>query len=367
MNLTLILAGLYLYYFHPASEPASELSNMYLWTGATTVGMAFQWAVQMPSLRKLGWSFRLAWPPRHPGVFEMLALMAPAVLSQSAMQFNLLINQFFASFLPSGDLTCLYSGNRLMQLPYGVFGVSIATVVFPLVARHAAAGDRNGIRSTLSRALEASAFITLPCTVGLVLTAAPITLLAFRHGHFNESAAALTTEATILYVLGLAFFSSNKILVPSFYALGKPRWPLASAFASVGADFILNYSSFHFIHDMHLRFLALPAATSLAGLVNFACLTVGLHRYGIRLEWRAMFPEFARILAATVLMGVAAWGTLLGLQRLALPAHLFFEVFLPIAVGAGLYFLLAHALGCRSLDWARSRRGKPGSVAPDAP
>jgi len=102
-------------------------------------------------------------------------------------------------------------------------------------------------------------------------------------------------------------------------------------------------------------------------LVNFGCLAVGLHRYGIRLEWREMFPEFVRIVAATALMGVAAWGTLRGLQGSSLPAHQLFEVFVPIAVGAGVYFLLAHLLGCRSLDWVRSRRGNAVNVVSDEP
>ena len=355
MNLTLIAAGLYLRYFHAAVDVQGELRNMSLWAGATTLGMALQWAVQIPALRNLGWSFKWHWPPTHPGVFEMMSLMAPAILSQSAMQFNILINQFFASYLPNGDLSCLYYGNRLMQLPYGVFGVSIATVVFPLVSRHAAEGNRGAFQETLSRALEAAAFITLPCTLGLILTAAPITVLAFQHGRFDPSSTARVTEATMLYVAGLFFFSSNKIMIPPFYALRKSRWPLISASASVAADFILNFSTFRYVDDMHLRFLALPAATSLAAVVNFAMLQTGLHRYGIRLEYRAIGLEVLRILSATVVMGLAVWGTLTLMDPWSLPWMKVWRVFLPITLGAGVYFIAAKSFKCRSLAWVRSR------------
>jgi len=100
----LILAGAYLLYFQHADTQEKELSNMRFWTIATTVGMLFQWLIQVPSLRKLGWRFRLIFPPTHPGVFEMLVLMAPAVISQSVMQVNFLINQFFGGRLATMPL-----------------------------------------------------------------------------------------------------------------------------------------------------------------------------------------------------------------------------------------------------------------------
>jgi putative peptidoglycan lipid II flippase len=355
MNVTLILAGAYLLYFQPAATQAEELSNMRFWTVATTVGMLLQWLIQVPSLHKLGWKFHPSWPPTHPGVFEMLALMAPAVISQSVMQVNFLINQFFASYLPNGDVSCLYYGNRLMQLPYGVFGVSIATVVFPLVSRQAAQGDHDAVQNTLSRALEAAAFIIIPCTLGLVLTAEPITVLAFQRGKFDAVATALVTQATALYVMGLFFYSSNKILVPSFYALKKPRWPLHAAIVAMSADFILNVSAFLFIKDMHLRFLALPAATILSGFVIFALLFYGLHRYGIHFAYREMFRETAKVLAATAVMGLAVYGTLMGMAPYHWPGMKVWNVFLPIAVGVCLYFFLARLLDCKGYQWIRSK------------
>lgn len=355
MNLTLIVAGLYLLYVRPPASEADELSNMRFWTMATTVGMVFQWLIQVPSLRKLGWRFRFSFPPTHPGVFEMLVLMAPAVISQSVMQVNFLINQFFGSYLPHGDLSCLYYGNRLMQLPYGVFGVSIATVVFPLIARQAAQGDAKSVETTLSRAVEAAAFITIPCTVGLILTAQPITVLAFQRGKFDAAATALVTQATVLYVSGLFFYSSNKILVPAFYALKKSKWPLTAALCAMGADFVLNLSAFLLIDDMHLRFLALPSATILSGMVNFALLFYGLHRYGLRFDVRDLSRELVKISFATLGMALAVWGVLRGLDGLTLPGMRLWRVFAPITVGAGLYFVLARVLSCRGGQWLRSK------------
>ena len=358
MNLVQILAGLYLKYFRPATDAQGELSNMYVWAAATTAGMACQWFIQMPALRSLGWRLRLAWPPRHPGVMEMVALMAPAVLSQSVLQFNFLINQFFGSYLPSGDVSCLYYGNRLMQLPYGVFGVSIATVVFPLVSRYAARGDTRSIEGALSRALEAAAFILVPATTGLILLSGPITALAFQHGRFTPEASRLVNESTSMYVFGVVFYASNKIMIPTFYALGRSRWTVVSAFTAVASDFALNLSAFLFLTDMHLRFLALPAGTNLSGIVNFSLLVVGLNRLGVRFQWGRMAREAGKTLAATAPMALAVWGIDRALAGGVMPGAKVVRVFLPILLGMAVYFLSARLLRCESLDWLRSRGKK---------
>jgi putative peptidoglycan lipid II flippase len=271
------------------------------------------------------------------------------------MQVSFLINQFFASYLPHGDMTCLYYGNRLMQLPYGVFGVSIATVVFPLVSRHAARKDTSAIQDTLHRALEAAAFITVPCIVGLALTAEPITVLAFQRGRWDESTTLLVTQATRLYVLGLFFFSCNKILAPSYYALQRPRWPLFSAIVAMLSDFSLNLAAFFFIDDMRVRFMVLPLATLLSGTVNFTLLFTGLLRHGLRFDVREILRELGKILAATALMGLAVFFTLRGLAPWDWPGMKVWNVVVPVAVGVGIYFAIAKALGCKGRDWIRNK------------
>ncbi len=358
MNLTLILTGLYLYFWPSLRSSQDETLKIYLWTIATTVGFAFQWIIQWPDVRALGGRFRLAWPPTHPGIKEILTLLAPAVISLSVTQVDFLLNQIFASFLQNGSITCLNYGNRLMQLPYGVFGVSIATVVLPLMSRQWAEGDRDGFSQTLGQSLEAAAFIMVPATVGLCIVSQPICRLAFQHGHFGEEATQLVSEATCLYALGLFAHSGIKIAAQSFYPLQKPQWPFWAAVVSMVSTALLNLSALLFLNDPHLKFLALPLATTVGVFSTFFFLCHGLIRQGVKFDFPAVFREGGKILSATVVMAAVTEAFLWGLKAWNPPGNRVWEVFLPIGAGAAAYFLSAKALGCQSYDWINAQRAK---------
>ncbi len=356
MNLTLILTGLYLYFWPSLRSSQDETSKIYLWTLATTVGFAFQWLIQVPATKGLGGRFRLAWTPTHPGIKEILTLLAPAVISLSVTQVDFLLNQIFASFLQNGSITCLNYGNRLMQLPYGVFGVSIATVVLPLMSRQWAEGDRQGFNQTLGQSLEAAAFIMIPATVGLCILSLPICRLAFQHGHFGEEATRLVSEATCLYALGLFAHSGIKITAQAFYPLQKPQWPFWAAVVSMISTAFLNLSALLFLKDPHLKFLALPLATTVGVFSTFLFLCYGLIRQGVKFDFPAVFQEGGKILLATLAMAGATKAFLLGLRTWNPPGDRVWEVFLPIGAGAATYFLCAKALGCQSYEWIRAQR-----------
>jgi putative peptidoglycan lipid II flippase len=357
MNLTLIAAGLYLFYW-PSMKDADEIQKIHLWTYATTVGFLFQWLIQVPAARGLGGRFRLLWPPTHPGIAEMMFLLAPAVVSLSVTQVDFLLNQIFASFLKTGSITCLNYGNRLMQLPYGVFGVSIATVVLPLMSRQMADGDEKGFSDTLTHAIGAAAFIMIPSTVGLCVISLPVCRLAFEHGHFTEESTQMVADATCFYVAGLFAHAGIKITAQAFYPLRKPKWPFWAAVINMASTALLNLCALLFISDPHQKFLALPLATTVGVFFTFIFLWYGLTRYGVKFEYRFVIKELLKILLASLCMGLAAWWTLRWLDQANLPWGKIWAVFAPISVGAVIYFVLAKLLHCESLSWLISRRKK---------
>lgn len=356
MNVTLILAGLYLYYWPSIRSSQDEMRKIYIWTFATTIGFAFQWLIQAPDARGLGGRFRLLWPPRHPGIREILFLLAPAVISLSVTQVDFLLNQIFASFLQDGSITCLNYGNRLMQLPYGVFGVSIATVVLPLMSRQKADGDHGGFSQTLGQSLEAAAFIMIPATAGLCLVSLPICRLAFQHGNFSAEATRRVAEATCLYTLGLFAQAGIKITAQAFYPLRKPKWPFWAAVISMVSTALLNLAALLFVPNPHLKFLALPLATTVGVTLTFLFLFWGLIHLGVQFDLAGMLKECLKILLATFLMSVVTWLCLWGLQNWNPPGARVFDVFIPIAAGAGTYFVAAKFLGCQSFEWVRAQR-----------
>ncbi len=357
MNLTQIGMGLALLKFWPSGSPQDEIRNVQLWSIAMTFGMLLQWLSQVPSAWKAGARVGWSWPPNHPGVKEMLKLMGPAVISSSVLQVNLLINQFFASFLTVGYVSYLYYGNRLFQLPFGILGVSIATVTFPLLSRQSNAGKLKEFSGTLSRALSACLFLMIPCTAGIWIVAKPACRLAFEYGRFSPEATQAAAEATMLYALGLVGYTGVKILLPAYYARREARKPLFVSLVSMGANIGLNLTAFLCVPDSHARFWGLALASSLGSLINLVLLLRGLKKLKVELHWEFLLKETSKIILAVSAMSLATWASLQGLETLSLPGARLFNFLIPVLLGGIVYLGCAKFLKLSGFDWVLRRGG----------
>jgi putative peptidoglycan lipid II flippase len=259
-------------------------------------------------------------------------------------------------------VTYLYYGNRLMQLPFGILGVSIATVVFPLLSRLSAEGKKGEFAETLSKALSAGLFVMVPCTVGIFVTASSAVRLAFEYGRFSADAGQATAEATALYALGLVGYTGVKILLPAFYARKNSKIPLVSSLCAMGANAGLNLAGFLFFEDSHLRFWGLALASGLGSFVNLVWLLTHLKKVEVSLHWGFLGKELLKILCASCVMGIAAWG--LG-QWLSTHPALFprlTDFLVPVLAGGLIYYLMARWMRMSGLAWVlgKGRRENAG-------
>src|SRR5580765_7751604 len=138
---------------------------------AALLGGALQVLVQWPALRREGFRYRFLLDLRDPGLRQVLVLMGPGTIGLAATQVNLFVNTLLATSQGTGAVSWLSYAFRLMYLPIGLFGVSIATATLPAVSRHAAVGDTAGIRDTVSRGLRMMVMLNVPATFGLVVLA----------------------------------------------------------------------------------------------------------------------------------------------------------------------------------------------------
>lgn len=236
----------------------------------TLIGGCAQLVAQFPALYKVGYRFRPDFRWNDEGVRHVLRLMGPAVIAASAVQVNVMVNSKFASHIPGdGPVSWLDYAFRLMQLPLGLFGVAIGTVTLPLVARHAATGDQDGLRSTIARGLRLGLLLTVPSTLGLVFLAEPIISIIYESGKFDAIATQQTASALQFYAVGLAAYSGIKVLAPAFYAIDKRTTPMLVSFGSIGVNFVLNWL-FTFKLGMGHRGLAL--STGCVAIGNFLAL-----------------------------------------------------------------------------------------------
>ncbi len=322
-----------------AGFPAAQVAMG--WALGTVAGGAAQLLIQVPALLREGWRFRPQWAPGDPDLRSVADLMAPATVGLAAVQVNIFVNTLFASFEP-GAVSWLQYAFRILYLPIGIFGVAVGTVVTTGLAHRAAAGDLDGMRQAVDRALRLLAFLTVPATAGLMTLATPIVRLLFERGQFASRDTAQTAAALLLFSFGLVAYTSVKVLAPAFYALGRPRVPLMASAAAVGTNLV-------FVLLLHRQagFRAIALGTALASVVNVAVLLSAFGRSVGSLGKDGLPGSLLRVVLASVGMAGVTWTSarlledLVGTRGLAAQAA---TALGPILAGLGAYGALAWLL-----------------------
>jgi putative peptidoglycan lipid II flippase len=276
--------------------------------GVLLGGLA-QLGMQLPSLWRLGFRFRWKLNLTDPRLKELWALMWPSVIAGSLTQVNVMVNAAFASEI-NGGRSWLSFAFRLMLLPIGLFGVSLATVTLPSVARSFARDQLGPFGRTVRSSLRLTLFLSLPAAVGLAVLASPIIALIYQHGRFTAHDTAMTALALQAYVIGLAGYAAVRLLSPCFYALNEPQTPMRIVMIGIGVNLLLNFLN---MGIFHFGVAGLALATACVALANSSQLAWALSRkvdFGGAAEWAGYL---GRVLLASALCGATAFG----LDRLA--------------------------------------------------
>ena len=340
--------------------PAFGLSPIYGIAIGTLLGGLGQIAIQWPTLRREGFRYRPTLNFRDPDVLEILRLMGPGTLGLAAVQINVLVNTSLATTQPQGAVSWLQYAFRLMYLPIGLFGVSIATASLPDLSKHAGDSDRSAMRRTISNGLRLMLMLNVPATIGLIVLAQPIIELLFEYRRFNAHDTVATAAALMCYSPGLLGYSAVKIASPSFYSLRDSRTPAIVSVLSILLNLTLNIV---LVRVMGYRGLAL--GTAIAALFNAGTLLFLLSRRLDGIEGRAVLISFLKILVASVLMGAASYFVSMWLTS-QLPSHEWYwravRVFGAIAAGIIVLAGAAHALSIEefndAVDRVRRRLGR---------
>ena len=209
----------------------------------TLVGGVAQLALQWPSLRREGFTYRPILDWKDESLRRVLVLMGPGTIGLAATQVNVFVNTVLATGEGTGAVSWLNYAFRLMYLPIGLFGVSIATATLPAVSRHVAVHDEGAARRTVADGLSLMLMLNVPATVGLMVLAPPIVRVIFERGAFTAVDTAATAAALQFYAIGLVGYSVVRIASPVFYALGQNRTPVMVSVATVLVNAVLNICS----------------------------------------------------------------------------------------------------------------------------
>jgi len=338
MNIVLIAS---VFVICPQFGQTLETQVMGLAVGVLFGGIV-QLAYQLPQLWREGWRPRWSLNWRDETLRRVGMLLAPSVIGVIAYQINVIVARTLGFFVGDYVPAALNNADRLMELPQGVFGVSLATYMLPALSAIVARGAMEEFRVELGRALRFLMTITVPATVGLIALGEPIVRLLFERGRFDAESTQHCAFALQFSALGLSFYSSTSIIARGFYALKDTRTPMYAAVVSMVMNVI-----FSLFLMWPLKEGGLALANSLSAMFNAAVLFILLRRRVGMLHGSALAATAARIALAALIMAAACWGTHHWLAGWLSPATLMHNlalVFGPIAVGVAVYFAAAFLL-----------------------
>ncbi len=231
------------------------------------IGGVLQTVINFPLLAKIGYRVKLHLTTKGEALKNLGQRFIPGVIGLAIRDINLIADTILASFLISGSIAALQYGNRLMQLPLGIIGISASSAVLPLFSRYTSEKKWDSLSETFRFGLASLTYVMIPITLIFIALGEDIITLLFKRGAFDEFALKMTYNALLFYSLGLLFFSLNRTVIPLFYAFKDTKTPVKISAFIVAVNIILNI-----ILMQYLQHAGLALASSIAALVHFCIL-----------------------------------------------------------------------------------------------
>jgi putative peptidoglycan lipid II flippase len=340
---------------------APTRAEQMLWLcGGALVGGFLQMAVPALALIREGWKPRFSLAVSAP-LRQIGRLMVPTLFGSAIYLINMAVSRFLGLSLNESAVAVLNLANRLMELPIGVFTVAVSTVIFPLISRHASAGDWSAMAQSYRKGMRLILVINVPAAIGLMVLATPIIRLLFQHGDFDAADTAQMRPVLIVCAVALPFISFVSIVLRAFYAQKDTTTPVRAAVISFVVNLVLSLALMR-----PLGTVGLALASNLAVVVQAIYLQMRLARTREGLNFQPLRADLVKVLAAALVMGAvvaAGWRY----WRTTYPATDFFDVLgmlLMICLGIVLYVALVWLLRIEGredvaavLAKARSRLG----------
>lgn len=258
-------------------------------------GAFLHFAIQLPTAVHLGFRYRWSIDWRDASVRKLGRLMVPRTMSLAISQIDLLVSTAIATTLAAGSLTVFNLANNIQSFPIGIFGISFAIAVFPMLS--AKAKDRRGLVEAFSNTQRQILFFIIPSTMLIWVLRAQIVRVLYGWGQFNWEDTVLTIETLTFFSFSLFAQASIPLLVRMFYARQNSKHPFYIGLFSVAIDIILSLTLSRF-----WGVAGIAMAFSIANTVNFLLLWLVLSRQLDGLDGRKILRSAAKF----VLAGLAA-------------------------------------------------------------
>jgi len=294
-----------------------------------------------------GFGIRLRMPKLDEPTRKFLKALGPAIVGAGGVQLALFADTLIATFLATGALSALYYADRINQLPIGVVGIAVGTVLLPEMSRRLAVGDEKGAASAQARGIQLALLLTIPCAAAALAIPDLIMRALFARGAFTAADALAAGSTLAAYSVGLLPFVLLRSFTAPFYARRDTLTPVKAALLAATVNIALKV-----VLMGPLAQVGLALATSVGAWINLSLLAYFARRQGFAVSGTAIGGPVARLVVIGVVFTAALFAGAYGLQQaLASLPHFRDETALAILMVAGgaLYFVLV--MGILGRKW----------------
>jgi putative peptidoglycan lipid II flippase len=289
LNIGIVLSISLYQLFNPQSSLEEKI---YSAAAGVLLGGVLQTIINFPLMARTGYKFMPYINLRDKTVSIVGRLFLPGVIGMAIRQVNLAADMIIASFLPAGSIAALNYGNRLMQLPLGIIGISAGVAVLPLFSRYTAEKNWQKLSDSFRFGIVSIYYLMLPITAIIIALGSDLVRIIFMRGAFDEQSLQMTNYALVFYSLGLVYYSLNRQLIPLFYAQKDTRTPV-----KISAFIILLNILLNIILMQWLAHGGLALATSVSAYVHYHVL-----RYYLKKKYAQIrFPSLAIVISKIVI------------------------------------------------------------------
>lgn len=322
------------------------------------IGGAFMAAIiQLPSVLRTGWRWKPEIDFKKGEIARMIKMMTPRTLTIGANQINIVVDTIVLSFFVGGISVFNYA-NNIQTVPTVIFGIAIATAIFPALSESSTRGDMKEFKERFSWSARRILFFMIPATIGIIVLRAQIVRLIFGIGHFDWEATYWTTKTLLFFSFGLVAQALIPLLIRAFYAIQDTRNPFYIGVIVMLINAILSIA-FPFITALGLGVAGVALAFSIAGIVNAVLLFVVLHeKIGILDPDNKIFESTARLVIASALMGIVVHYSLYLFDAVT-DTHkvvgLLLQTTGAVALGGLTYFFLTWLFKCEEIKFVLNK------------
>lgn len=339
-NISIILSAIYL-------TPKFQ-TPVYALAVGVIIGAFLHALIQLPSVLSTGFRWKPTLNLRGGQIGRIVNLMLPRTFAIGVGQINLFVDTIIASFFVGG-ITVINFANDIQTAPTVIFGIAIATAIFPVLSEARTKGDMADFMKNFSWSARRILYFTIPATIGLIVLRAQVVRLIFGVGNFSWDNTYWTTKALLFFAVGLVAQGLIPLLLKAFYAIQDTKTPLYISIAVVVINAMLSVT-LPFVAPLQLGIAGIALAFSIAGIVNAIALFIALHnKVGALDPDHKIFESTTRLIVASIIMGIVVHYSLYLFDPLVNTLSvmgLFLQTMGAIAFGCVTYFFVSWVFRC---------------------